>query len=145
MAKKISQETQMKETMAKRPSLPAKPSAAFQTEITGQKETLQMHALKELLGKVDEQAKRVAASRTIKDVQVYKKYIRTFMQEAIRFGLGTKRSSSWQQGGAEQTLVKKVDEKLVSLTDDILNKNADELQLLDKLGEIRGLIINLYI
>lgn len=145
MAIKISQETQMKEAPAKRPAISAKPSASFQTAMSGQDEALQMHALKELLGKVDEQAKRVAASRTIKDVQVYKKYVRTFMKEAIRFGLDTKHSSSWQQGGAEQTLVKKVDEKLVSLTDDILNKNADELRLLDKLGEIRGLIINLYI
>ena len=41
-------------------------------------------------------------------------------------------------------LVKEVDTKLVDLTNDILQKEKDSLNLLKRVGEIQGLLINMY-
>jgi uncharacterized protein YaaR (DUF327 family) len=40
--------------------------------------------------------------------------------------------------------VKEVDTKLVDLTNDILQKEKNSLNLLKRVGEIQGLLINMY-
>ncbi|SFG76954.1 YaaR family protein [Sporolactobacillus nakayamae] len=145
MAIKIDQRTNLGDSVAKRESTAPQQHAMFERTLSAQKKSMQSDALKALLNKVDEQAKRVSVSRTIRDLHVYKNYVRSFLQEAVQTGLGTAQSRSWQQGGAQQTLVKTVDQKLITMTNDLLDKNKDELKLLDQLDEIRGMLINLYI
>jgi uncharacterized protein YaaR (DUF327 family) len=145
MAIKINQHTNLGDSVTKRESTAPQPRVTFERTLSTQKNAMQSDALKALLNKVDEQAKRVSVSRTIRDLQVYKNYVRSFLQEAVQNGLGTSQSRSWQQGGAQQTLVKTVDQKLITMTNDLLDKNKDELKLLDQLDEIRGMLINLYI
>lgn len=145
MAIKINQHANLGDSVAKRESTAPQPRVTFERTLSAQKNSMQSDALKALLNKVDEQAKRVSVSRTIRDLQVYKNYVRSFLQEAVQTGLGTSQSRSWQQGGAKQTLVKTVDQKLITMTNDLLDKNKDELKLLDQLDEIRGMLINLYI
>ncbi|MCO7176910.1 YaaR family protein [Sporolactobacillus kofuensis] len=145
MAIKINQQPSISESVAKRESSVAQPRTTFERTLTTQKSAMKTDALKALLNKVDEQAKRVSVSRTIRDLQVYKQYVRSFLQEAVQNGLGTSQSRSWQQGGTQQTLVKTVDQKLMTLTNDLLDKNKSELKLLDQLDEIRGMLINLYV
>lgn len=145
MAIKINQHSGISESVSKRESSAVQPHVTFERTLTTQKSSMKTDALKALLNKVDEQAKRVSVSRTIRDLQVYKNYVRSFLQEAVQTGLGTAQSRSWQQGGAQQTLVKTVDQKLITMTNDLLDKNKGELKLLDQLDEIRGLLINLYV
>lgn len=145
MAIKIGQSDRINERRAVRSVPLAKSNKSFDQELADHREQLSERQLRALFAKVDEQAKRVAASRTIKDVQLYKKFVRRLLQEAVRIGLGTREVRSWQQGGARQMLVQTVDEKLLRLTEDFLDQNKDEIELLDRLDEIRGLLINLYI
>ncbi|WP_141604579.1 YaaR family protein [Terrilactibacillus laevilacticus] len=145
MSMKVNQDHKVQEPFSKRAINMAQPKTTFQSQMDGQREKMQMDALQALLTKVDEQAKRLVHSRTVRDVQVYKKAIQTFVQEAIQFGLGTKSSHSWSQSNSSQLIVKKIDEKLVTLTDHVLKKETDSLNLLDQLGEIRGLLVNLYV
>ncbi len=42
------------------------------------------------------------------------------------------------------SIVKKIDLELEQLSEQILNKNLDKIKLIDKLDEIRGLLIDLY-
>lgn len=142
---KIGGGTKARESQAGHSVAASKPPLSFERTLSGQKKSMDSDALKALLNKVDEQAKRVSASRTVRDVQLYKKYVRSFMQEAVQTGLATEQSRSWQRGGAQQKLIRTVDEKLIALTDDLLDKNKDGIDLLDRLGEIRGLLINLYV
>ncbi|MDD9150674.1 MULTISPECIES: YaaR family protein [unclassified Sporolactobacillus] len=142
---KISGETKINESQTGRGTAALKSSASFESTLSEKKQSLDADALKALLDKIDGQAQRVSSSRTIHDVQLYKQYVRSFMQEAVRTGLGTQQSRSWQQGGTKQQLVGIVDKKLIALTNDLLDKNKEGIDLLDRLGEIRGLLINLYV
>ncbi|MCL1632447.1 YaaR family protein [Sporolactobacillus sp. CPB3-1] len=145
MAIKINQSTHLGESVTKRENTSAAPRAGFDLTLKTEQQAMHGDALKTLLNKVDEQAKRVLASRTVRDLQLYKKYVQSFLREAVQTGLGTSQSLSWQQGGTQQTLVKTVDQKLIALTNDVLDKNKQGLELLDQLDEIRGMLINLYI
>lgn len=146
MAIKIGRESGIKDSLTQKgTSYASKPGVSFARTLAGRTEALKADALKALLNQVDEQARRVSTSRTIHDVRLYKKYVRAFLQEAVQRGLGTEQFRSWQQGGTRQVLVQTVDKKLIDLTNDLLDKNKDQMELLDRLDEIRGMLINLYI
>ncbi|WP_100486516.1 YaaR family protein [Sporolactobacillus pectinivorans] len=145
MGIKISRGSGMKDPVLKQGSSVARVPVSFESTLAGQKASMKMDALKELLNKVDEQAQKVSVSRTVHDVQIYKKYVQAFIQEAVHAGLESEQSRSWQRGGVRQTLIKTIDQKLIALTDNLLDKNKDELGLLDHLDEIRGMLINLYV
>ena len=57
-----------------------------------------------------------------------------------------KQSHTWNRFGEGRKLkiVETIDEKLVELAEEILNQEKSSIDLLDKIGEIKGLLINLY-
>ncbi|WP_010632692.1 YaaR family protein [Sporolactobacillus vineae] len=145
MAIKISRESGIRETPVKHGQTAANPPMSFERTLAERREAADADVLRALLGKVDDQAERIAAIRTIHEVQAYKKCVQAFLEEAVRSGLKTEQSRSWQRGGARQTLVRTINQKLIQLTNDLLDRNRNELDLLQRLDEIRGLLINLSI
>lgn len=145
MAIKISRESGVRESPVKHGQSAANPPVSFARTLAEHREAADAGVLQALLAEVDDQAERIAAARTIHEVQVYKNCVQAFLEEAVRSGLRTEQSRSWQRGGARQTLVHTVNQKLIQLTDDLLDRNKKGLDLLKRLDEIRGLLINLSI
>ena len=67
-------------------------------------------------------------------------------KEAVDYGLEMKQSHTWNRFGEGRRLkiVETVDEKLVELAQEILDEEKETIDLLDKIGEVKGLLINLY-
>lgn len=145
MAIKISPESGIRDTPVKYGQAASGTQVSFERTLAEQRETADAGVLQALLGKVDDQAKRIAVSRTVHDVQAYKNYVQAFLEQAVRAGLRTEQSRSWQRGGVRQTLVRTINQKLILLTNDLLVRNKNGLSLLKQLDEIRGLLINLSI
>lgn len=145
MAIEISRDSGIKETLSKHETASVHATNIFERTLSAQQSSGDADVLKQLFQKIGDQARRVSGSRTIRDLQIYKKYVQSFMQNAVQLGLKTDQFRSWQQGGTQQTLIKTVNKKLITLTDELLDKNKDQLDLLDHLDEIRGMLINLYI
>ncbi|CAM3228620.1 YaaR family protein [Sporolactobacillus spathodeae] len=145
MSIEISRDSVVKEKPSRVETPVARTSDSFEQVFSSRKSSGDAEALKALFKQIDDQARRVSGSRTVRDLQLYKKYVQSFLQNAVQLGLKTDQSRSWQQGGTLQTLVKTVNQKLVDLTNDVLNKNKDSLDLLGHLDEIRGMLINLYV
>lgn len=102
--------------------------------------------LQQLMAGIEDQGQRLARSQTLREMAKYKMLIRRFIKEAVEFGLDLKDSRSFSYDGQTQklTTVEEIDEKLIELTKDITNQQANSISLLKKLGEIKGLLINLY-
>lgn len=68
------------------------------------------------------------------------------MKEAVSYGMQLKQSHTWNRFGEGRRLkiVDTIDEKLVELTEDMLDEEKSSVDLLAKIGEIKGLLINLY-
>ncbi|MDX1772462.1 MAG: YaaR family protein, partial [Planococcaceae bacterium] len=66
--------------------------------------------------------------------------------EAVDYGMGLKQSHTWNRFGEGRRLkiIETIDEKLVELAQEILVQEKESIDLLDKIGEIKGLLINLY-
>jgi uncharacterized protein YaaR (DUF327 family) len=57
-----------------------------------------------------------------------------------------KQSRSWDYNGNSRSLkiIEQVDQSLVELADEVVNKESSTIDILAKIGEIKGLLINLY-
>lgn len=107
---------------------------------------MQTEQLTRLLGDITAAGNRVARNRTLRELTRFKMLVKRFLQEAVDHGLETKQSHTWNRFGEGRRLkvVETIDEHLVELAADILNEEKETIDLLDKIGEIKGLLINLY-
>lgn len=107
---------------------------------------MQTEQLTKLLGDISAAGDRVARSRNLRELARFKMLVKRFLQEAVEYGLDLKQSHTWNRFGEGRRLkiVETVDERLVELAQDILNEEKETIDLLDKIGEIKGLLINLY-
>ena len=121
-------------------------SAKFGQMVTKHDQRMQTEALTKLLGDITTAGDRLARSRNLRDMAKFKMLIKKFLEEAVDFGMGLKQSHTWNKFGEGRKLkiVETIDEKLVELAEEILSQEKSSIELLDKIGEIKGLLINLY-
>ncbi|TQR18219.1 YaaR family protein [Psychrobacillus vulpis] len=118
----------------------------FGQMITKHEQRMQTDTMTRLLGDISTAGDRLARSRNLRDMAKFKMLIRKFLQETVDFGMGLKQSHTWNRFGEGRKLkiVETIDEKLVELAEEILDQEKSSIDLLDKIGEIKGLLINLY-
>jgi uncharacterized protein len=95
---------------------------------------------------IEEQGKKLAESRTIEDLKKYKQLVKQFLDDAVKNGLQLEEQRGFSRGGRARIykIVKEVDRKLIELTNNVLQKEQKGLDILRIVGEIQGLIINIY-
>ncbi|GGE53858.1 hypothetical protein GCM10011391_35940 [Pullulanibacillus camelliae] len=122
-------------------------AGTFKSFVRNQTETAEIAALFEgLLATIDEQGKRLSRFKTIKDLQAYKRLVQQFVEKAVSHGLGLSQSHNWQYArGQVQTIIRTIDQHVMELTEEVLKNGADSLLILETIGEIKGLLINLYL
>lgn len=118
----------------------------FGDMVVKQGSKLQTEQLTRLLGDITAAGDRVARNRNLRELTRFKMLVKRFLQEAVDHGLEMKQSHTWNRFGEGRRLkvVETIDERLVELAQDILNEEKETIDLLDKIGEIKGLLINLY-
>lgn len=118
----------------------------FQELIKIQNEKIQSGNLHALLTEIEKAGERLAKSRNFRDLTKYKNLIQNFIKEAVHIGIGLKKSNTWDREGRSRILqiIEQIDKKMVELTDEILTKETENLKILSIIGEIKGLIVNLY-
>ncbi|MCH1626958.1 YaaR family protein [Ferdinandcohnia quinoae] len=107
---------------------------------------LQMEQLSKLLSQIDQAGERLARSQTFKDLASYKTLVKRFVNEAVEFGMDIKQSHSWNSSGQGRTLkiVEEIDKELLDLTQNMVEQEKDSINILGKIGIVKGLLINLY-
>src|SRR5690606_1860200 len=95
-------------------------------------------SLEEQLLAIDEQANRLAALRTMEVLVRYRQRIRAFLQTVVMFGLAVETvQGSERRRLRRYYLVEQVDELLLKLAEDVLDKEVPRLAILSRLDEIR--------
>ncbi len=103
--------------------------------------------LQELLDEVDSKGRELVENRTVEALFAYKNLVKSFIEEAVDFGLKVSEKRGYGRAGRTKILrsVENVDEKLLQLTDLVLQKETKHINILSKVGEIKGLLVNLYL
>ncbi|MFS0784124.1 YaaR family protein [Bacillus sp. 1P06AnD] len=144
---KINQDLPIKmDQFNKEPKTANQGKASFSGVYQKHEQKMQFAALNKLLGDIEGAGERLGRSRTFKDLAKYKSLVKKFVKEAVEYGMNLQQSQSWNQYGQSRPLktVQTIDDKLVELTEDVMNQEKDTLSILGQVGEIKGLLINLY-
>jgi uncharacterized protein len=107
---------------------------------------LSQEHLHQLLEKLDIQGQQLSEKRTFQELKKYKELVKSFMGEVTNKGIGLYQTETWDMYEGNKTLktVQQIDRKLVELADHLLNQQSSSLSVLERVGEIKGLLINLY-
>lgn len=118
----------------------------FGDMVVKQGNKLQTEQLTRLLGDISTAGDRVARSRNLRELARFKMLVKRFLQETVEHGMELKQSHTWNRFGEGRRLkiIETIDTRLVELAQDLLDEEKEAIDLLDKIGEIKGLLINLY-
>ncbi len=121
-------------------------SISFQEVMGKSRQEMVYEKLTKLVQDIEEQGKVLAESRTIDELRKYKKMVKQFMDEAVQHGLQLEERRGFNRRGRTKIykIVKEVDKKLIELTNTVLDKEQKSLDILSMVGEIKGLLINIY-
>jgi uncharacterized protein len=121
-------------------------SVSFTEVMARKRNDVILERLQQQVKEIEEQGKKLAESRTIEDLKKYKKLVKQFLDDAVKNGLQLEEQRGFSRGGRSRIykIVKEVDKKLIDLTNAVLQKEQKGLDLLGLVGEIQGLIINIY-
>jgi len=117
------------------------------TEVMGSKQRqANYEKLTKMMSEIEDQGNILAKNRTVDSLRKYKRMVKDFMNDAVKNGLELQEQRGFNRRGSSKVykIVKEVDQKILSLTNDVLDKEKDGLSILNMVGEIQGLLINIY-
>jgi uncharacterized protein YaaR (DUF327 family) len=127
---------------------PAIGRITFQEVLAGENDDeRRRQLLQELLDQVDRTGRELVENRTVESLFAYKNLVKSFIEEAVDFGLKVAEKRGYGRAGRTKVLrtVENIDEKLLQLTDLVLQKESKHISILSKVGELKGLMISLYL
>ncbi|HTG70975.1 MAG TPA: YaaR family protein [Candidatus Udaeobacter sp.] len=101
--------------------------------------------LQQKLQDIHRQGDRLAKVMTVRELKLYRQMIKQFLEDTIRRGVVLKEVKGFDRRGRikRYKLLDEIDATLVLMAEDLLDSEQGRIDLLNKIGEIRGLLINL--
>ncbi|MBQ1749518.1 MAG: YaaR family protein [Lachnospiraceae bacterium] len=98
-----------------------------------------------LMKDIDEQGKRLAEHMDIRDMQKYRSLVKDFMNEVVNRSHKFSRENFLDRRGRHRVygIIKLVDKNMDDLAEELVKDESDHLNVLGKIGEIRGLLIDI--
>lgn len=98
-----------------------------------------------LMEEITMQGDKLAKKRDIKDMRKYRGLIKEFMNEIISRSHSFSRENFLDRRGRHRVygIIRLVDENLDELAQELMKDEQDHLAILSKIGEIRGLLLDI--
>ena len=102
--------------------------------------------LDELLDDLDKSAAELKDKRTLGSLRKYRELVKSFLDTAVGQMYSVDQQGGFDRKGRRRVylLVQRVNQAVEELARLTLERHSDPLALLEKLGEIRGLLVDLY-
>jgi uncharacterized protein YaaR (DUF327 family) len=123
-----------------------KSSDTFASMVRKSQSKLQHESLNQLMTRVDSQGQKLANQRTLENLRDYKNIVKQFIGESLSYGLQLSDKQSFNPSGGMKNhqLIEVIDQKLIEIHEEVLNNEKEGFDILQLVGEIKGLLINLY-
>lgn len=118
----------------------------FQEMMNEKRDKNQSERFTQMLDKVEKQGKKLAEKQTVANLLEYKKMVKEFVNEAVDNGLKLEKQGGFRRGGKSKIfkIIKKIDEKLLEITDEIISTEKKGIDILSSVGEVQGMLVNIY-
>ncbi len=104
-------------------------------------------ACDELLRQIDSVSENLKKAPTPNGIKKYRRLVASFIREAMNQTYELNEETHWDRSGNRKSYltVKNINKALEELTDEVMNKEKKQIDLVAKLDEIRGMLLDLYI
>lgn len=98
-----------------------------------------------LLNEISEQGKKISKKTDIRDMKRYRELIKSFLNEVVFRSHQFSRENFLDRRGRHRVygIVKLVDKNLDELAEELLKEEKDNITILNKIDEIRGLLLDI--
>lgn len=99
-----------------------------------------------LMEEITVQGNKLAQKRDVRDMKKYRGLIKEFMNEVINRSHAFSRENFLDRKGRHRVygIIRLVDENLDELAQELMKEEQDHLAILSKIGEIRGLLLDIF-
>ncbi len=99
-----------------------------------------------LMEEITEEGKKLAKRRDVKDMRHYRGLIKEFLNEVVTHSHAFSRENFLDRRGRHRVygIIRLVDENLDQLAQELMKDEKDNLAILNKIGEIRGLLLDIF-
>ena len=102
--------------------------------------------LNSLMEEITMQGERLYKRRDVKDMKRYRGLIKDFLNEVVTHSHSFSRENYLDRRGRHRVfgIIRLIDENLDLLAQELMKDEKDNLAILDKIGEIRGLLLDIF-
>ncbi len=104
------------------------------------------NALTQMMEEITRQGDKLAKHRDIKDMRRYRALIKDFMNEIVNRSHAFSRENFLDRKGRHRVygIIRLIDKNLDELAQELVKDEKDNLAILNKIGEIRGLLLDIF-
>lgn len=102
--------------------------------------------MRKLMGDIERQGDTLGKTMDLRELKQYKKLISEFLDEMVQSSLKFSKFSQFDRRGRHKVfaVVKKVNSKLEELSREFMKEEKDNIAILDRIGTIRGMLLDVY-
>lgn len=117
----------------------------FQNRLRQVEEGSSEQRIEELVNRISRQGEKLGQKVDVGELRIYKKLISEFLDEALGKSRKFSKQSLLDRRGRHKVyaLIRKINEELDQLTQDVLSEEKDNIGILQRLTDIRGLILDM--
>ena len=99
-----------------------------------------------LMEQITVEGEKIAKRKDLKDMKHYRGLVKEFLNEVITHSHSFTRENFLDRRGRHRVygIIRLIDENLDSLAQELMKDEKDNLTILEKLGEIRGLLLDIF-
>lgn len=120
---------------------------SFKNHLKQQDELCFEERIKHLVDKIGKQGEKLSQKIDLKELKIYKRLISDFLDEVVSNSHKFSKENSLDRRGRYKVYatVKKINKELDELTQDVLKEEKDNIAILKRIEDIRGLVLDLLI
>lgn len=122
-----------------------KNTAQFSSHMDRHYGNAQEEILKQMAEEIAKQGERLAKHVDIAELKAYKRMVSEFLNEAVRGSTRFSKESFLDRRGRHRiyAIIRSINENLEKLTEEVLKSERNHLEILGRIEDIRGLILDL--
>lgn len=139
---KVSQSPQVEQVQSTPPA-----DGSFKFMLASHVEGPELQArLQTLMEEITMQGDRLAKRRDVKDMKHYRGLVKEFMNEIVTHSHAFSRENFLDRRGRHRVygIIRLIDENLDQLAQELMKDEQDHLAILNTIGEIRGLLLDIF-
>ena len=119
----------------------------FKSQLSNERQATYLAHIQELIGQIEQQGKQLGKRADMGEMQKYREMITKLINETVSNGFAFEKEGKIGANGRSKVFVtiRQINEKLDAMTKKVLEEEKANLDLLDDIDDIRGLLVDMYL